>query len=510
MTGPPAARPRWDRRHTAIVLLALVVGAAGSATLPLDDHEVFVAQTAQEMRDRHDWLVPYFLGKPRLNKPPLSYWLVAGLAEASASPRVTPWQARAPSILGGAGVVALTMMIALALADAEVAALAGWIALSSFGLFRYTHSARPDMLYAFWCTAMLAAFVRAWPAHLLWLGAALATLTKGPQVPVMLLAAIVIVERRRGSTWRTLARQLHPLTGLALMLALTVPWWWGVNRALGGHGLAGTQLAGSLLAPSWSKVLDFYFFYRPLALVLPSLVILLMTIAWRCWPRDARNVLGALATFVIVPAIAFSMGPQRRPHYMLPALGPLSILLALVARSVFEKARTATRMRWIPVAMMLLWTVTIAVEVALGGSRRLWSSERWVMEDLGKLAARAIPTTTPLLAFGPGAAAPSYYAGRPIRTVRSVTRLTAALERSSEGVAGLLTERQLLERLPRDLDVTNLGEALSGRDEFVLARLALRRGLGPSQARGAASSASSAASAAASPLRIQSGMPTPR
>jgi len=508
--GPPAARPRWGRRPTAIVLLALVVGAAGSATLPLDDHEALVAQTAQEMRDRHDWLVPYFLGKPRLNKPPLSYWLVAGLAEASGSPRVTPWQARAPSILGGAGVVALTMSIALVLADAEVAAMAGVIALSSVGLFRSTHSARPDMLYAFWCTAMLVAFVRAWPAHLLWLGAALATLTKGPQVPAMLLAAMVIAERRRGSTWRALGRRLRPLTGLALVLALTVPWWWAVSRTLGGRGLAGTELAGSLLTPSWSKLLDPYFFYRPLALLLPSLVILPVAVAWRSWPRDARAALGMLATFAIVPAIAFSFGPQRRPHYMLPTLGPLSILLALVVRAVFERVRTGGRPRWIPVAVMLLWTVTITVEVALGGSKRLWSSERWAMADLGELAARAIPSTMPLVALGPGVAAPSYYAARPFRTVRSVTRLTGVLERSADGLVGLLTERRLLQRLPPDVDVTILAAAPSGHDEFVLARLAPRRGLTPSQAGARVSSAARTASAAASPLRMQSGMPTPR
>ena len=83
---------RWDRRHTVIVLVALVVGVAGSTTLPLDDHETFVVATAQEMRERHDWLVPHLLGKPRLNKPPLSYWLAAGLAEATASSRVKRYQ----------------------------------------------------------------------------------------------------------------------------------------------------------------------------------------------------------------------------------------------------------------------------------------------------------------------------------------------------------------------------------------------------------------------------------
>src|SRR5690242_19850383 len=114
-----------------MVVLALLIGAAGAATLPLDDHEVLVVQTAQEMRERHDWIVPYFLGKPRLNKPPLSYWLVASAATVSGSARVTAWQGRLPSVLAGAGLVALTMAIALAWLDADTAALAGLIAASS-------------------------------------------------------------------------------------------------------------------------------------------------------------------------------------------------------------------------------------------------------------------------------------------------------------------------------------------------------------------------------------------
>jgi len=469
VSGAPGCAARWDRRHTAIVLVALLVGGAGAVTLPLDDHEVLVVQTAQEMRERHDWVVPYFLGAPRLNKPPFSYWLVAGLADSTASPRVTPWQGRAPSIVGGAGVVALTMLVALALTDAGTAVLAGLIAASSVGLFRYAHSARPDMLYAFWCTAMLAAYCREWRPYLLWLGVALATLTKGPQVPAMVLAAIVIVERRRGTALRALGRRLHPLAGIGMVLTLTVPWWWAVHRALGGRGLAGTQLGGSLLAPSWSHVLDPYFFYRPLALLLPSVVVVLPALAWRCRPDDPRGAVRTLAPFVIVPAIAFTLGPQRRPHYMLPALAPMCILLALVTSAVLETARA--RARWLRRAAALVLAVTIALEVALAGTPILWSKERFVVAELGALAAGRLPATTPLFALYTGAAAPSYYAGRPIRYVRSINRIVSALETAPGGAVGLLTEREALARFPPTVVATVLGGGGDPKRQLVLAEL---------------------------------------
>ncbi len=44
-----------------------------------DANEAFYVQTPREMVESSNWLVPHFNGEPRLNKPPLSYWLVAGL-----------------------------------------------------------------------------------------------------------------------------------------------------------------------------------------------------------------------------------------------------------------------------------------------------------------------------------------------------------------------------------------------------------------------------------------------
>jgi hypothetical protein len=281
----------------------------------------------------------------------------------------------------------------------------------------------------------------------------------------MLLAAMVVVERRRGVPYRRIVRRLQPLAGSLLLLALTVPWWWAVHHALGGRGIAGTQLAGSLLAPSWHKLLDPYFFYRPLALVLPSAAVLLGVVLRRRWPADPSGVLAALATFVVVPALAFTLGSQRRPHYMLPALAPLSVGLAMIAGTVLDGRR-------LRLAAAVLCAATITVELGFGGTPALWSRERWVMEDLGRLAGRTLPPTTPLVALGPGRAAPSYYAGRPMRSVRSVPRLATVLERSPGGKVGLLTERRWLSQLPRETSVTILGNGIVGPDDFVLATLA--------------------------------------
>jgi 4-amino-4-deoxy-L-arabinose transferase-like glycosyltransferase len=252
--------------------------------------------------------------------------------------------------------------------------------------------------------------------------------------------------------------------GVVLVLALTVPWWWAVHHALGGKGLAGSQLAGSLLAPTWHKLLDPYFFYRPLALVLPWTAILLVAAFRRRWPPDPRGVLPSLAVIVLVPALVFTLGTQRRPHYMLPALAPLCVALAMIAGVALDGRRLRS-------AAEALCAAVIAIEITLAGSTALWSRERWVMEDLGRLAASALPAGTPLVALGPGRAAPSYYAGRPIRSVRSISRLEAVLERNAAGRVGLLTERRWLAKLPANATVTILGNGVVGKDDFVLAAI---------------------------------------
>jgi 4-amino-4-deoxy-L-arabinose transferase-like glycosyltransferase len=65
------------QRYWLLILLALPFFVALDDSSVWDSNEAFYAQTPREMLQRGDWLVPYFNGQPRLNKPPLSYWVVA-------------------------------------------------------------------------------------------------------------------------------------------------------------------------------------------------------------------------------------------------------------------------------------------------------------------------------------------------------------------------------------------------------------------------------------------------
>src|SRR3954465_5461991 len=65
-----AARPRG-----AILLLGLVLLLAGNAILPMTDRdEARFSEASREMIQRGDYVVPWFNGEWRFDKPVLIYW----------------------------------------------------------------------------------------------------------------------------------------------------------------------------------------------------------------------------------------------------------------------------------------------------------------------------------------------------------------------------------------------------------------------------------------------------
>ncbi|MGH8583855.1 MAG: ArnT family glycosyltransferase [Gammaproteobacteria bacterium] len=363
----------------------------GTTTLPLDGHEVLVARTAQEMYLRGDWIVPYFNGEPRLTKPPLSYWLTALVAWFDASrSHIRPWHARMPSMLAAFGVIGVTLWLGRLLADRATALLAGWIVAGSAGLFIFGRDARPDLLYAFWCSLGYGAFVAAWQgleqgrsqpgySYLMWCSYALATLTKGPQIPAMALLGCALFCWHQRLGWRAGLRLFRPLAGVAVFTAITVPWWFMLHQALGGAGLHGTQLSGTLLRPDPGRLFNFYYFYRPLQLVLPWALLWPATL-WLFMHKTRAPGTVLLGLLVGVSAALLNLGPQQRWLYMLPLLPALGLLIAfgvqgLAAGQVpgFQSGwpRRLLGLHWLLIQSLLVWALWQTADTWTGGAGTL-------------------------------------------------------------------------------------------------------------------------------------------
>src|SRR5881296_4235788 len=184
---PPALPPPPTRHALLAILIALGallhVATIGSGDL-YSETEGQYAGAAREMVESHQWLLPTNDGIPRLQKPPLLYWLIIISFKVFG---VNAAAARLPVALAVVTSVALIFLIGEKLTDYLRGFLAGLIYLSFCGTFLLARIVMPEPLVsAFIAGAILCGLCgyqrrrhrRAWFAGF-WACSALACLTKG-------------------------------------------------------------------------------------------------------------------------------------------------------------------------------------------------------------------------------------------------------------------------------------------------------------------------------------------
>jgi len=143
----------------ALLGLALLLPRLGTGGL-WDPWEPRYAQTAQNMLERGDWVVPVYRGDPRLNKPPLTYWIIAvsralgGPSEFATRAPIALLAAACPVVLAAA-LFALRRRLEAFVAGAALLTAPQWTLVGRF--------ATPDVPLAASLGLVLAAAL-AWPA----------------------------------------------------------------------------------------------------------------------------------------------------------------------------------------------------------------------------------------------------------------------------------------------------------------------------------------------------------
>ena len=440
-----------------ILVLAGFITTAGIATLPMDGHEAFVVQTTHEMQVRHDWVVPWFNDEPRLNKPPLSYWLTGAVAWVSGSPEnIEAWHGRLVSAFAALAMAIVTFLAANMLYGRRVAVLSAFFLVTSLGFFNYSHDARPDMLYAALCAAGYVAFMYAWKTRgartqtvaimLMWTAYALATLAKGPHMPAMyLVASLVFCLILRMPGCDTL-RVFRPVAGALLFVAITLPWWYLMQHKLGGNGLHGTQLGGKLLTTfRFDHLYDLYYFYRPLLLVLPWLVFLphtVMHLRRIHYYKDCNKLLGL---YILVPALVLTFGSQERWFYMLPSLPPLLILMAAGADYMLGRRRDPQlAYRW-----LLYACLAAGISYTLAGHMRIgWSVERFEFQALAQHALSFQRPDTPVYTLHLYPDVFVYYLKPPVREEKSMDAILKNLKEQGQEQALIIMPATAVTEIP--------------------------------------------------------------
>ena len=148
----------WNfiRHYWLLLLLALPFFVALDDSSLWDSNEAFYAQTPREMLEVGNWFTPSFNGKPRLNKPPLSYWVVAPFYNFF-SPSVF-WE-RFPMALLAYGSVLAVFLNGKILYDRQVALWAAGIFATTFRFLILARRLLIDVLLLFCLLWAIACFL---------------------------------------------------------------------------------------------------------------------------------------------------------------------------------------------------------------------------------------------------------------------------------------------------------------------------------------------------------------
>lgn len=367
----------------AVCLSLLFLGHRGT----WDPDEGRYTNVGLNMLDSGDWL------NPRRNeeighwtKPPMTYWAIASSVAVFGT---NPWAARLPGALAYLLCVWLVWRMGRRLSPGSeaTAALAYATMLLTIGASQYITT---DYILTAFSTIAMHGFVEArfgdarrrWWIATIWIGFALAFLTKGPPTLLPLLAVVAF-------DWMIPGKQRPRVFGWAALLfpLLALPWYLAVVRQHPGllQHFLGSEVIARVASDDFSRHGEWYGF---LVVYVPTL--LLGTLPWtpallrwaRRLPADVRGWWRSgtqraadapwllLVLWIALPLVVFCLARSRMPLYLLPLFTPLALLVGLQRH---REGRALPRWPWIVAWVALV----LAMQVGAGFWRTHKDASEW-------------------------------------------------------------------------------------------------------------------------------------
>lgn len=188
------------------------------------------AEIPREMLESGDFVVPRLNYVRYFEKPPLYYWAVAVSYKIFG---VSEWSYRIPCALSAFLCVVLLYLLSRRWFSERVAFFSSMILASSFGFFSMARIVTLDMFFTFWLSCCLFFFYgyyrdrKPFFIYLFYICLALATLTKG--IVVIVLMVITIIFFLFTDKRLSFLKEMKPVKGTAVYLAITLPWFIAIS-----------------------------------------------------------------------------------------------------------------------------------------------------------------------------------------------------------------------------------------------------------------------------------------
>lgn len=366
-----------SRRDNVVVLL-LVLGwfsaTAWARPLMLPDEGRYVS-VAFEMFLSGNWLTPSLNGLPFFHKPPLFYWITAGAMSVFG---LNEWAARFASIMGAtAGAFSLYLYV-LYQVGRRAARFSLLVLLTQPLFFGGAQFANMDILVAgcIGATILLAASAAhgadsgkpfRWQLAAAYFFAAAGVLAKG-LIGAVLPALVIVLWLAALRRFRAL-RSMIWWPGLILFIAVAAPWFFAVQEQFPGFldYFFVVQHFKRFAQGGFNNVQPFWFY---------PLILALFTMPWFAWlyracgsaywrSTEHRSVRMLMWVWMAVVVVFFSVPQSKLIGYILPALMPLSFLVADSAMSVLDAMDRARKLWWASTATAVILCMTLVAGLTL-------------------------------------------------------------------------------------------------------------------------------------------------
>ncbi len=388
-----------------LLLLAILVYALlfqGSRALYSPDEGRYT-DVALGMLDSGDWLRPMVHpGIAHWTKPPLTYWAIAASVALFG---YNEFAARLPNALCFAGTILLLLRTGRRLTPVQPWRPALIYATFIFPFFA-SNIVTTDTLLTLFEALQFSAFAELWwaktpdaerrAARMLWLGAGLAFMTKGP--PGLLMLAGFLVFAAIESGWRG-PRRLLRWDALPIFIAVGFTWYAVavIRDPQVLHYFLVEEVVNRVASDKMHRNGAWYDGFK---IYLP--VLLIGTLPWlplaavRTW-RAHRSLLTYwtssvwtrwLTCCIVVPLAVFMISRSRLPLYILPLFVPLACLIALRTGSL----RLNSDWRR---ASMVAWCVALVIVRGAASHLTLRDDDKRLADQL----VQALPATPAEISF---------------------------------------------------------------------------------------------------------------
>lgn len=298
-----------------------------------NNNEPRYAHTARNMLESGDWIIPRYKGKLRVDKPILTYWLIAASSKLINHGEVNEFTARFPFALMGIMGVMIIFFLGRSLYNEKAGFIAGFSLLFTCEYIITARRCLPDMALCFFVLLTFYFLYLGYKSEeskdlylLAYIPAALGFLTKGPVAIIIPIVAILLYLAAKGELKEV--RNLQLLWGSILFLALVLPWFLAVGAQFSEKFFLLHNLKRFLKGLDHQRPWYFYlqalpFDYAPPAFFLPAGLWL-----FRKEKEKSPLLLPLLWFFTVI--VIFSLAAAKRVVYLLPCAPPLALITGIV------------------------------------------------------------------------------------------------------------------------------------------------------------------------------------